>query len=1017
MSHADDAWPIKSIVTNRPDISYNTNNGVNNKNLISVTLKTPSLHNNPIAIPRLNLESYADFYDRKGLGFIHINVCSILSKLDNIKIMVLKTNADIFIFSETWLDSNTDDKYIALDGYNVYRTDRVRRTNRVGPTTGGGIAIYVKNHISVSVALSLSRPKCFEYLALTLSIGNTANCEKLLLIGVYRQPKAKAHAIEKIFDLVSSHGTSEILFMGDINLDWLTNASNSLKNLCNNLDLHQLITVPTRPNIHNLERASLLDIILTNKPHKYKASGVFSLDFSDHCPIACIRDTRQHKTQHRVIVKINFKCFNEESFIYDLSVSNLQDIFSFKDPHLALNHFIYTFNSIADKHAPFKKIRVKNRRNPWFSSEISLEMRARDKAWKTARSSGFRSDWQKFHLLRNKCLNMIRKAKSAYYISTLSDCSGNPGKFWSTVKSLSQTQSSSLPNQIKTDSSTISNKGDLCNIFNEHFITAGHLLGTSGSPTNYLAHDRPNPVKFSLRLFSGTEVREALYTIDPKKSTGADELDPQLLVLASPIISDFITHIFNLTLITDSIPSLWKTAHVSPLHKGGPTDDLNNYRPISKLPCLAKILELLVNNQLKYYLSLNNILNCHQSGFRPRHSTTTAATKVINDIVHALDNKQDCVALFIDLSKAFDSVNHVLLLKRLAEIGLDHKSCNWFKNYLSGRSQAVVADGHTSTFLNLSKGVPQGSILAPILFTLFINDFNSGITNSAVHLYADDTVIYSIAPSVNLAFQNLQSDFHIIQQALINLKLSLNAGKTKYMVFTRKLNSPPTADNLYTIEGVPIEKVSNYKYLGVWIDDKLSFKKHISELITKIKPKLAFLYRNKACFDSKSRKQLIQATILSVLDYCDTIYMHAAHASLKPLDAIYHSALRFITGDKFLTHHCRLYEKVGWPSLTIRRNQHCNIFIYKGLLKLLPNYLNSLLEPLTGHHHTRSQDFIVLETPTPKSELGKTAFCFYGPNMWNCLQSVLKLKNLISLDCFKILVMNTLNSEPCNCIL
>ena len=739
--------------------------------------------------------------------------------------MVLKSNADVLVFSETWLTSKTDDTYIAIDGYNVFRTDRV------GKTVGGGIAIYVKKHISVSVVLSLSSPKCFEYLALKISLGNTANCENLLLIGLYRQPKANANATERIFRLLSSHGISEILMMGDANLNWLTAASNSIKNLCNNLNLSQLITVPTRPNIKNPERASLLDIILTNQPHKYKSSGVLPQDFSDHCPIACIRDTKHQKSQHRVITKRNFKRFNEDAFLHDLSISGLCNTLSFNDPQLALKYFILTFNSVADKHAPFKTLRVKNRRNPWFSSDISIKMRARDMAWKKARSSGLRSDWQTFHLLRNKCLCMIRKAKSSYYISTLSECSGNPGKFWKTVKSLSQTQSSSLPNQIITDSATVSNKNELCNIFNEHFVAAGHLFGTSDLPSCNPIHDSPNLQKFSFKFFSDTEVREALSTIDPKKSTGADDLDPQLLLLASPVISDIITHIFNLTLETNNIPRLWKTAYVSPLHKGGPTGELNNYRPISKLPCLAKILEHLINNQLKAFLSFHNILNRHQSGFRPGHSTISAATKVVNDIAYALDNKQDCVALFIDLSKAFDSVDHALLLNRLAEIGLDRKACKWFKNYLSDRSQAVVADGHKSEFLNISKGVPQGSILAPVLFTLFINDFNSSIVNSAVHLYADDTVIYSIAPSVELAFQNLKSDFCLIQKALINLKLALNAGKTKFMVFSRKLNAISTASDLNTLEGACIERVASYKYLGIWIDDKLSFKMHITELI------------------------------------------------------------------------------------------------------------------------------------------------------------------------------------------
>ena len=209
---------------------------------------------------------------------------------------------------------------------------------------------------------------------------------------------------------------------------------------------------------------------------------------------------------------------------------------------------------------------------------------------------------------------------------------------------------------------------------------------------------------------------------------------------------------------------------VLPLHKDGSSGDLNNCRPISKLPCLAKVLERLVNNQIGSFLSDHAILNVFQSGFRPGHSTVSAAARVLNDIASALDSKQDCAALFIDLTKAFD---HSRLLQRLHAIGFDVKSLNWFKNDLTGRCQAIVADGYQSDFICLSKGVPQGSILGPLLFTFCINDFGTNVVNSKIHLYVDDTVIYSAAPSGELALQNLQSDFLIIQQALIDLKLGL----------------------------------------------------------------------------------------------------------------------------------------------------------------------------------------------------------------------------------------------------
>ena len=197
---------------------------------------------------------------------------------------------------------------------------------------------------------------------------------------------------------------------------------------------------------------------------------------------------------------------------------------------------------------------------------------------------------------------------------------------------------------------------------------------------------------------------EAFCGIDSKQSTEADKLNPGLLLLASPLIVNIFTHIFNLTLLTDPIPILWKTAFVLPLHKNGSSDDLKNYRPISKLPCRAKVLEQLVNNQSRLFLSDHAILNVFQSGFRPGHSTVSAAPRVLHDIASAFDNKQDCAALFIDLTKAFDTVDHSRRIKRLNAIGFVVKSLNWFENDLTGRCQEVLADSYQSDLFVLARG-------------------------------------------------------------------------------------------------------------------------------------------------------------------------------------------------------------------------------------------------------------------------------------------------------------------------
>lgn len=239
-----------------------------------------------------------------------------------------------------------------------------------------------------------------------------------------------------------------------------------------------------------------------------------------------------------------------------------------------------------------------------------------------------------------------------------------------------------------------------------------------------------------------------------------------MVVLAGPLAS---TAGWNLSART-SVPFLLT---------GGDINDLNNYRPISKLSCLSKILESLVNNQLKSFLTTYSVLSPHQSGFRTNHSTIAATSLILNDIVSAVDDHKYCAALFVDLSKAFDTVDHSLLLERLSSIGCDPIAQRWFHNYLSGRQQCVKAGNAQSAFLMLTKGVPQGSVLGPILFTIYINDIVQALNTCRVHLYADDTILYCWADSIQLVIDKLQFSFGILQEAPTGLKLTLNAEKNK----------------------------------------------------------------------------------------------------------------------------------------------------------------------------------------------------------------------------------------------
>lgn len=387
------------------------------------------------------------------------------------------------------------------------------------------------------------------------------------------------------------------------------------------------------------------------------------------------------------------------------------------------------------------------------------------------------------------------------------------------------------------------------------------------------------------------------------------------------------------------------------------------------------------------------------------HGCITATTKVLDDVITAL-------ATFIDLAKAFDSVDHRILLYKLSSIGLSSSSCDWFANYLTNHVQQLKVENIMSDPLIISKGVPQGSILGPTLFSIYINDIARAAGTSRIHLYADDTILYSVGSSPNTAASSLKLSFTSIEQFFDNLHLRINTSKTKCILFSRK----PVTQTPLTItcmNGMALEYVKKYKYLGIWLDSSLSFITHINNLQTKVKARLAFLFRNKASFTYATKCTLVKMTVLPILDYGDIIYRMAPNTALKKLDTIYHSAIRFATNAPFHTHHCDLY-KLGWPSLHTRRLHHWFLFIYKTILGKTPLYLSSLLHAVHNTYYTRSSNLIKFSTPPTSTTFGRNAFRFAAVYDWNILQNTLKLTSLIPISTFKQNLQNYI-VDSCSC--
>lgn len=468
-------------------------------------------------------------------------------------------------------------------------------------------------------------------------------------------------------------------------------------------------------------------------------------------------------------------------------------------------------------------------------------------------------------------------------------------------------------------------------------------------------------------------------------------------LIASHVLSFSLAELFNLSLTTGKTPSSWKCARVTPIHKGGDLTDINNYRPISIINTIAKIFEKLIFNQLSTYINDHNLLSPHQSGFRPNHSTTAALQKFTNDIQSAADRNMPTGAIFIDLAKAFDMVDHYLLLDKLHAIGLSTDSLLFFNSFLHHRSQCVSFQGIQSGFRTIDKGVPQGSSLGPLLFTIFINDLPQICSHAQIHLYADDTVIYSSGLDISQIKHSLQTDFNLVQKWFSANKLLLNEKKSYSMLFCPRPNSLPLT--IKSLDEIALQKVEKFKYLGLWLDSQLSFKSHINSITKKTYGRLKSLYRSVECFSLQVRKRITTQLLLPVLDYADVIYSNTPETNLRPLNVLYNSLCRFVLRCSYRTHHCLMYESLNWLAPNDRRKFHGLLFTFKCIHFNFPPYLKQFLIPFNSQYNLRHTDHLFFSTPRIRKEIGRRAFQYKAPSDWNNLPH--SLRSINSFHIFK----------------
>ena len=579
---------------------------------------------------------------------------------------------------------------------------------------------------------------------------------------------------------------------------------------------------------------------------------------------------------------------------------------------------------------------------------------------------------------------------------------GNLKETWKLLNSIINKKKKTmlLGNEFEKNGEPITGNENIANGFNNYFVNVGPSLAynipvTDTHFSQYLS-DSTN-VKNSLFLNPVTEdeILRVVAQLKPKKSKGHDELDMCLIKKLIPYIVVPLKHIFNHhSLLSGVFPDIMKIARVIPLFKTGNTKEFSNYRPISLLPQFSKILENIYHSRLMAFIDSNQILYKSQYGFRKQMSTSLAIIELVEEITNSLDNHESTVGVFIDLKKAFDTVDHGILIEKLYHYGIRGIANKWIGSYLMNRYQYVNINGTNSDYMNVLCGVPQGSILGPILFILYINDMCNVSTLLKPILFADDTNLFysgkdikELCSVVSIELDKLCTWFQVN-------KLSLNTSKTNFMVFTNK-----SCDDTYHVcmNGLLLSRVLVTKLLGVHMDSKLDWNDHINIVRNKIAKNVSVMNRVKHVLTSSALYSLYCTLVMPYLTYCCEVWGNNYKTRIHSLFILQKRAIRICLNTDYKCHTKPLFYQLRSLNVFDTIDFNSLVFMYKAFHNLLPTSLLSYFKKVNdSHNHNTRNNTLSFKVRYRRTSKKALSICVKGTKMWNALSSDIKLSRNVN---------------------
>ena len=826
---------------------------------------------------------------KAGLTILDLNIRNIRSNFDELELFIDRVNISnpisAICLNECWLGENTPISDIQLPNYNMF----IQRGTHKGHGHCG-LIIYIHDQFICKEITVYQECTAWENLCVEIS-HHTPNSRKYLLCNIYRIPEYTIDDVNKFTDEFSNFLTltknmkHSTFICGDFNINLLSiNAKQHFNNFFNSViakGFFPRITLPTRlqNDSHTLIDNIYSDTIEENFKSK---SGILTnqIGHTDHQIIFTHHENISYiETNDKYITIEKRDEISIQNFIDELKSLNILDKLNKSidiNPNENYALFSELLNNAREKHLPPKLVkfnRKKHTKSPWMTNNILNSINMKNKLYKRFIQCDIQNDIlynnskNEYRAYRATLRKNIREAKRVYFIRKFKNCKNDIRKTWSVINDTLTTKSKANNyNEFIFDNKKITNPDEIAQRFNDYFINIGQSLSDQIHPEHSYNHYLSNQTSTNIIFHhvNDDHILNIINKLKNKSSFGHDKIYNKLIKQSKEVLIKPLTLLVNQMLSSGCFPEDLKISRVKPLYKSGDKALFSNYRPISLLPSVSKIFEYVMYYQLLDYLDENKLLCMEQYGFRPGHSTELACIRLMDHVTKQVDAGKLPININIDLSKAFDTLNHTILLDKLKHYGISGIENDLFRDYLSNRYQYVEHRNSRSAKKLITTGVPQGSILGPILFLIYINDLPLVSTMFDMLMYADDTTLYCNVDKYS-SNNSINIELSKISNWLSSNKLSLNVKKTKFMVFhtmQRKIEYPKLI-----INNVAIEMVTQFNFLGIILSSTLKWNAHIDHISKKISKVIGVMYRLKCIYPEAILLTLYNTLILPHFTY------------------------------------------------------------------------------------------------------------------------------------------------------